>query len=319
MARFTTSRSVWRYSLLVALALVPSVAHAEGLTIALTNDDGWDAPGIQALKDVLRDHGHAVTLVGSSTRQSGSGTAANLSRINVHKHGDREYSAALSNGEGAEPVTCALLAVDIATSLDGRRPDLLVSGINSSANIGSTAMHSGTVGAVVGALNQGLNGPIPGIAISTDEPDCDDDCVREHYRNVAVYLAELIEHLQSKPGFLEAESGFLPEGVGLNVNYPTLARDQIQGVRVTKQGRFFGFVEPYVTSVRCADCVGLAIGETASSNLTRETPPEPEAEDSDAAAFYAGYITIVPIEADFTSRNYARFAEVVTTELSPPD
>jgi 5'-nucleotidase len=180
-------------------------------------------------------------------------------------------------------------------------------------------MHSGTVCAVVGALNQGLNGPIPGIAISTGEPDCDDDCVRNHYRNVADYLAELIEHLQSKPGFLEAESGFLPKGVGLNVNYPPLARAQIQGVRVTKQGRFFGFVEPYVVSVRCAECVGLAIGETAPSNLTREIQSEPEAEDTDSAAFYAGYITIVPIEADLTGRNYERFAEVVTTKLTPPD
>ena len=35
------------------------------------------------------------------------------------------------------------------------------------------------------------------------------------------YLADLIEHLQQMPGFLEAEPGLLPEGVGLNVNYPT--------------------------------------------------------------------------------------------------
>ena len=172
-----------------------------------------------------------------------------------------------------------------------------------------------------GPLNRGFSGAISGIAVSTDEPDCDQDCVRVHYREVADYLAELIEHLRQKPGFLAAEPGLLPEGVGLNVNYPALARDQIKGVRVTKQGQFLGFGAPYVISLRCPDCAGLSIGETATSGLSRETPPEPEADDSDAAAFYAGYITIVPIDVDLTARNHSLFADVVRipAEVEPKE
>ena len=236
----------------------------------------------------------------------------NLGEVTVEKRGDREYSAAISMDEGAEPLTCGMLAVDIATSLDGRRPDLVVSGINAGANIGSAALHSGTVGAVTGALNRGIGGTITGIAVSTDEPDCDEDCVRVHYREVADYVAELIEHLQSKPGFLEAEPGLLPEGVGLNVNYPALARDQLKGVRVTRQGKGLGISgAPHVLSYRCADCAGLTIGKTATSRLTRATSTQRDADDSDVAAFYAGYITIVPIEVDFTARNDARYADVL--------
>ena len=126
-------------------------------------------------------------------------------------------------------------------------------------------------------------------------------------------LAELIEHLQRKPGFLEAETALLPEGVGPTVNYPALARDQIKGVRVTTQGQFLGFGAPQVVSLLCPDCAELPIGETATSELSRETPPEPEADDSDAAWFYAGYITIVPMRADLTAPNFSRFADVVST------
>jgi 5'/3'-nucleotidase SurE len=296
-------------TLLTWLAIASHSAIGAGLNIALTNDDGWDAVGIQALMTVLSERGHAVTLVGSLTQQSGSSAAINSGVLTVRKEGERQYSAAISATEGAEPLVSGMLAIDIATRLDTKTPDLLVSGINHGANIGSATQHSGTVGAVIGALSRGINKPIPGIAISSDDPDCAEQCIEDHYLEVAAYLADLVDQLRVKAGNGES---ILPAGIGLNINYPPLPRDEIKGVKIARQGRAFGiYGRQFVLTYACAGCAGLAVGESAEAGMTAGTDAQPDIAGADTIAFNAGYITIVPIQGDYTADDYESYAELL--------
>jgi 5'-nucleotidase len=311
-------------TLLVALTLA---SESSALVVALSNDDGWDAPGIQAMKTALESAGHTVTLAGPLDEQSGSSAAINaVSNLVIKKEAINEYSVALAGGtEGAEPATSALIAIGIAKDANGGvAPDVLISGINSGANIGAATQISGTVGAAIVTIANGFNGSIPALAISTDEP-CDEDdppngdlaaCVAAnatHYANVASFLADFLAHLESKPGFLASEANLLPDGVALNINYPPLAPEDIQGVSLNRQGRLLvlGGV-PLAIDVVCFACAFIPVGATSPGGIGGAGfDPTPDVDGSDATAFGEGFITVVPIEADYTSGSYTKFESVV--------
>jgi 5'-nucleotidase len=308
------SRATMLASVLAVLAAAPAAA----LNIALTNDDGWDAPGIQAVKAALVAAGHTVSLVAPLDQQSGSSAAINItSNLVIVKRGANEFSVATAGGtEGAEPATCGLIAIDVSEQLTGAPPDLLVSGTNSAANVGAAAQISGTVGAATTAIANSFNGSIPAIAISTDEP-CNENnppggdlpaCVaanEAHYAAVATFLADFVAHLESKPGALGQEPRLLPPGVALNINYPPLAPEDIQGVSVNVQGKTFsnGGI-PLVLRFACfGPCNDLPVGGVTLGGLGGAgLDPTPDVAKSDVAAFNAGFITIVPIEADATAK-----------------
>ena len=290
---------------------------SSALVVALSNDDGWDAPGIQAMRVALEAAGHTVTLAGPLDEQSGSSAANNfVSDLVIKKQSANEYSVAIAGGtEGAEPATSALIAIGIAKDANGGvAPDLLVSGINSGANIGAATQLSGTVGGTIVAIANGLNGSIPAIGISTDEPcDVDDPpggdlpaCLAEnaaHYPDVATFMAGFIAYLETKPGFLEDASGLLPKGVALNINYPPLAPEDIQGVSLNNQGQtlVIGGVPLNIDFV-CFACAFIPVGATSPGGIGGAGfDPTPDVSGSDSADFNAGYITIVPIKADYTA------------------
>jgi 5'-nucleotidase len=314
--------------LLASLTLATS---ASALNIALSNDDGWDAPGIQALKTELESHGHMVTLAAPLDQQSGSSAAIDIAIppeefLIIKRETSNEYSVAKKTGtEGAEPATSALIAIAISTEANGAAPDLLVTGINSGANVGSATQISGTVGGAIAGLANGFNGSVPAIAISTDEP-CDEDdaepgelpaCQAEnaaHYAEVAGFTADFIAHLESKPGFLSAESDLLPQGVGLNINYPPLPRAQVAGVKLSNQGRVFtsGGIPLNLEFLCFFGCTTISEGEITFGGIgAADFDPTEDVMNSDVTNFNAGYITVVPIEPDYTAAQSSRFHSVV--------
>lgn len=312
----------------IVFAGVLFASSASALNIALSNDDGWDSPGIQALLSTFEGAGHTVTLAAPLDQQSGSGTAVNfVSDLAIKKESANEYSVALVGGtEGAEPATSALIAIGISRTDNGRAPDLVVMGINSGANIGAFTQISGTVGGAIIAISNGFNGSIPAIAISTDEP-CDEEdalpadlaaCIATnaaHYANVAEFVSNFITHLESKPGFLESVPGLLPAGVGLNINYPPVAPGDIQGVTLNVQGRLAVFGgTPLDLDFRCFTCAFISVGATGFGGISGAGfDPTPDVPNSDATDYNSGFITVVPIEADNTAAtNYgARFNSVI--------
>ena len=310
--------------LAAAVVIAIGCSHpARALNVAISNDDGWDAPGIQALKDVLLEHGHSVVLAAPLDQQNGSSAALDLGPLVVTRERENEYSVSVDidgNLHGAKPASSALIAIDISTQLnEGAGPDLLVSGIDADANVGAATVFSGTVGAAIAAVSRDLNGEVPAIAISTSEPDCGDSLTEEeclaladgHYRDVAAFIAEFIAHLETRAGFLHSVThGLRPRGWVLNINYPGLAPDAVKGVRVSRQGmRFDGGSN---TLVSCPGCLELEDGESADGGISGAVEDDSrDVPNSDVVWFNKGFITVVPLTPDYTARAFKRFRSVV--------
>ena len=313
-----------------AIFFTPS---ASALTIAMSNDDGWTAQGIQALKAALVAD-HTVILAAPLDEQSASSAALNTETpaLLVTKQADNgddmEFSVAtLASGgtEGGEPASAALVALSIAPDAD-----LLITGINSGANIGAFTQISGTVGSATMGLNGTINQQLPAIAISSDDV-CDveeleeegateqeiADCDAEnqvHYEAVASFMASFIDHLQTKPGFLAREEGLLPVGVGLNINYPPV--ENPKGVAVAAQGQTAALGgAPFATKIGfgCyADCANAPVGSSIPAGINAfGADPRTDVKNSDTDYYIDGYITVVPFQLDYTAKAYLQFKSVL--------
>src|SRR5688572_11972661 len=108
-------------------------------TFLVSNDDGINAAGIRSLCDALEQVGD-VWVVAPETERSATSHAITLDRpLRLREIGERKFSI------DGTPVDCVY--VGMYGVLKDRRPDLIVSGINHGANLGSDAFYSGTVGA----------------------------------------------------------------------------------------------------------------------------------------------------------------------------
>lgn len=254
------------------------------LRILLTNDDGFDAPGIRALKTALAGAGHSVTLVGPAVNQSGTSAALTLGLLTVTNPEPGVYSVT------GTPATSVLLGVTAILDAD-HRPQLVVSGINNGANLGPATAISGTVGATTAAMTQFVQ-PIPAIAVSTDLVEGTDPTTPAnvaHFADVADFTARLVADLVT--GACAEGSGLLPRRTGLNVNYPPLAPADVAGVKLAAQGRAPFFTIGYTP-----------IGGGSYVPTFGAAAPSPDVTNSDTVAFDDGFVTIVPIDADFTAK-----------------
>ena len=304
-----------------ALASMMSL-NASALNIALSNDDGWDAAGVQTLFTALRQAGHSVTLAGPSENQSGGSASVDLNAANLRitktaedgtaTPGGDQYSVALTAGGSASPATAAQIAISIAEQAGP--VDLLVSGINAGANTGAGTNISGTVGGTIVGISNLTGERIPGVAISTDEVNELRDCAPAdlanceaanlaHYQVVARWFVEFVAELEQKPGGLKKQEGLLPDGIALNINYPVT--DQVAGVKSDVQALlFYRDGVPVGLDINCyGDCANLAVGETVTGGISGLIPmdTEQEVKNADAIDYNAGYITIVPINTDLTA------------------
>lgn len=214
-------------------AAVSAPGQANGcegpLDILLTNDDGWDAPGITAMREALVKAGHNVTLVAPLTGQSSQGgAAASRGTLDVKEQQPGVWSV---SGTPVDSVRVGLQVI-----LVDKTPDLVVSGSNSGHNVGDSTIvsSSGTVAAAFAAAHYGDEG-IPSIDVSTeillsevnDNPRFPSTLAA--FPDTADFTARLIDQLQQncKHGRL------LPANQQLHVTYPAEARANIKGVAMT--------------------------------------------------------------------------------------
>lgn len=269
---------------LVVGSLTLLTPPALALDILLTNDDGFDAPGITALRAALERGGHDVTVVAPSSNRSGSSASLTLGAPIEVERIERDLFSV-----DASPASSVILGV---STLLRNEPDLVVSGINTGSNIGPSTPISGTVGAAIAAIAE-LNRPIPAIAVSTDlvsDGEPTNAANRRHFADVADFTARLVDRLSNRNRVTGIE-----RGLGLNVNYPGLAPRQVEGVRVAVQGKAVLFPP--------------AFEETSPGtyvSTARPTPPRRDVPHSDTIFFYRGFITIVPIDADYTAHDGVR-------------
>jgi 5'-nucleotidase len=283
--------------MIAATAAVP-VLHAESestspalcgggpLEILLTNDDGFEAPGIRALYDALRKAGHHVRIAAPAKNASGSSSSFTWTSVKVV----RDAADPDVVGVEATPATAVVLG---ATALypPGRRPDLVVSGINDGENVGFLLALSGTIGAAL-AGTMLLDAPVPGIAVNAERASTDAARLSlppDQLQRVAGHAAKLVNSARS--WFCDGDRLARPTTV-LNVNYPALPMSAIRGVAVARQGRTSDL---HVTFERS--------GADAYASQRVDSAPEADYPDSDTTLLRQGYVTVTPISAVLDERD----------------
>lgn len=231
--------------------------------ILVTNDDGYDAPGLQALADAISPLGD-VAIVAPDRERSAVGRSISLGRpLRAKPRGERRWAV------DGTPVDCVYLAVH--TLLD-RRPDLVVSGINRGPNLADDTGYSGTV---AGACEGAIVG-IPAVAFSLV---CWNPTT---YAPAAAFAA-------SVAAFVLTNS--MPRRTVLNVNIPDTGDDPVPGYRWAVGGeRDYG----HVVDVR-HDPRGVPYYWLGGKRLGH-TPVH----GSDCEAIEAGFAALTPLDLDLT-------------------
>jgi 5'-nucleotidase len=251
------------------------------MRILLTNDDGFDAPGLKALVEAVRPI--AEVAVSAPDRQaSATGHSISLNTpFRVFKdqwagieHAYRVYST---------PADCVRTAV---LCLLPWKPDLILSGINQGANYGSLIFYSGTVAAAAEGILLG----IPAAAISLTSHAFQD------FTASALFARRLVEWI--------GENGIDPD-MFLNVNVPAGGASVLKGVAVTHQGKF-----------RHIEDLAPHQGLDDHYSYILNSPSEPIEEDpgSDVAKVREGYISLTPLHLNMTAHHHFGYFSGLTEE-----
>jgi len=183
------------------------------LRILVTNDDGIHAPGLKVLEKIARQLSSDVWVVAPEFEQSGASHSLTLlDPLRVRKMTPRRFAV------GGTPTDCVVMALN--QIVEGRKPDLLLSGVNRGANMAEDVTYSGTIAA---AMEGTLLG-IPSIAMSQvfQRPEPIPWATAEKHG------AAVVRKLR-KAGW--------PDEVLINVNFPPVKPDKVTGTVVTVQGR----------------------------------------------------------------------------------
>ncbi|HZK55586.1 MAG TPA: 5'/3'-nucleotidase SurE [Desulfosporosinus sp.] len=236
------------------------------MQILLTNDDGYNAPGLQTLYRTLRSMTkHKVSIVAPEGQRSATGHSITLFQplfVTEHDLGDEQKGFEVSG----TPSDCVKLAIQGGLV---PKPDLIISGINLGPNLGTDIFYSGTVSAAMEGVLLG----VPSLAVSLASYEF------VNFDPAATYLAEhldfIVQHNQD---------------VLMNINIPGKPLAEWRGVKVTRLGKavyenvFERRVDPH--------------GRTyfwQCGNLTQDLEL-----DTDLRAIQEDFISITPMHSDLT-------------------
>ena len=238
--------------------------------ILVTNDDGVLAPGLAALAEALKAVG-TVSVIAPDRNWSASGHVKTLHRpLRVDEtHLVNGLPALMTDGAPSDAVALGLMG------LVAQPVHLVVAGINRGANVGHDLTYSGTVTAAM----EGVIGGVPAIAVSLDIRAS----ASEDY-DVAAAFAAYLAHLVLDHG--------LPPGVLLNVNVPARVPTDIQGVKVTRMG-IRVYRDMLVTRKDPSGRPYYWIGGDPPTGVLEE--------GTDFAALTQGFISVTPVQMDFTA------------------
>src|SRR6187431_570160 len=183
--------------------------------ILVCNDDGIFSVGIRTLIEVMSELGEVV-VVAPDSPQSGMGHAITIGNTLRLESSDL-FPGIVAYECSGTPADCVKLAKHYV--LKGRKPDLVVSGINHGSNSSISVLYSGTMSAAIEAALEGL----PAIGFSL----CDYDAHAD-FSHTEEYIEQIVR---------EAIKKGIPAGVALNVNFPKKSNHAIKGIKVCRQAR----------------------------------------------------------------------------------
>lgn len=235
------------------------------MKILLSNDDGYQAPGLQALWEALRDVAEVEVVAPEHNNSAKSNALTVTSPLYV-----RQAANGMRYVNGT-PADCVHIAL---TGLLDYRPDLVVSGINNGANMGDDTIYSGTVGAAMEGYLFGVHA----LAFSQVERDW------RHVDAAARKARELVQALVAGGGLSQ------PTWL-LNVNMPNRPYAQMGVPRLCRLGRRHA-AEAVIKQVNPRGETMFWIGAAGAA--------KDGAEGTDFHATAQGDIAVTPLQVDLT-------------------
>jgi 5'-nucleotidase len=239
--------------------------------LLLTNDDGFDAPGLRTLTEVAEELAEEVWIVAPNYDQSGTSHSLSLhSPLRISQKDERRYSVSGTPGD------CVVMAV--RHLMASGTPDLILSGINRGTNLGIETVFSGTVGAAMAGMLLG----IPSMALS--QAFSDRNAVRW---DTARALAPKV--------IRQFANGGWSQGSILNINFPDVPASEVGPIELTTQGT--GLMEG-VDVISGIDPRSLEYHWVKLRRSTREDAP-----GSETFAISRGRVSVTPLQFERTNQN----------------
>lgn len=245
--------------------------------ILISNDDGYEAKGINELIDMIRDLGDVLVCAPEGAR-SGMSCAFSATTPLLLTQRRKEQGVEVWSCNGT-PTDCVKMAL---AELCPRKPDLVLGGINHGDNASVNTHYSGTMGVVM----EGCMKYIPSVAYSLCDHRADAD-----FEPLRPYVRQITSRVLAEG---------LPEGVCLNVNFPLLSSSTSSNSETSYKG----------VKV-CRMACGTWGSEVTKCHHPRGydywwmvghyTNDEPQAEDTDNWALTHGYVAITPTRIDVTA------------------
>ncbi len=236
------------------------------MKILISNDDGYQAPGIRCLAEHLRAIAD-ITVVAPERDRSGASNSLTLEnpiRAVVMDDG-------VIRVDGT-PTDCVHLAI---TGLLDTEPDMVVSGINAGSNMGDDVIYSGTVAAAMEGRFLGL--PAIAISMASHKP--------QHFATAGRVAVCLVRQLLANP---------LPKDTILNVNVPDVPWEQLQGLEATRLGQR----HKSEAVIRAQDPRGRPIYWVGPAGAEQDAGP-----GTDFHAVRQNRVSVTPIQVDLTRHN----------------
>ena len=236
--------------------------------ILISNDDGYQAKGLNVLIDLLHPIANIVVVAPDGARSGASSAIVSEVPLRYQKVKE-EYGLEVYKCNGM-PVDCIKLAL---YTLVPRIPDLIIGGINHGDNSSVNVHYSGTMG----VAKEGCIKGIPSVGLSLCNHDWDAD-----FTQTLPVIRKIVEETLYRG---------LPYGVCLNVNFPNVA--EYKGVKVCRQTRG-DWSEEF-------ECCNHPRGGKYYWLVGSYNNMEPEATDTDKWALDNGYVAVVPTQIDMTA------------------
>ena len=252
--------------------------------ILISNDDGYEAKGINELIRMVRDYANVVVCAPEGPRSGMACAFTATSPLTLTlRHRENGVEVWSCNGT---PVDCVKLAL---AELCPRKPDMIIGGINHGDNGSVNTHYSGTMGVAM----EGCMKYIPSVAFSLCDHRADAD-----FRPLESYVRDITQRVLNEG---------LPQGVCLNVNFPGKSQEskvrelesEYKGVRICRMAH--GTWASEVT--KCHHPRGYDYWWM----MGHYQNDEPEADDTDNWALSHGYVAITPTRMDVTAYEAMEF------------
>lgn len=254
------------------------ISDLSSARILVSNDDGIHAPGIKVMERIARSLSRDVWVVAPESEQSAAGHSLTLRRpLRVRQVSRRRFAV------DGTPTDAVLLGIKHV--LKGRKPTLVLSGVNRGANLGEHVTYSGTVAAAMEATLL----DVPAIAFS------------QHFHPDHPVKWSTAEHWAPEIIRRVVRTGW-GRNTLINVNFPDVPHGQVAGIEIARQGRR-----------KLEDEVSERLDPRGEpyiwiGGLGNEEAPVP---GTDIAAVHDGKVAVTPLCVDLTDRGGMAALEAV--------